>query len=99
MDGDDSDLETSNQGDEDPMSVDLPAHTVEDLLSAPEPAPSSPSPCYRLFRIPYSRLYLRHFMVAKVILELQFPRFYLILSFARREQRSLWVYIARWKII
>ena len=44
VDGDDSDLDTSDQGDEDPMSVDLPAHTVEDLLSAPEPVPISPSP-------------------------------------------------------
>ena len=43
VDGDDSDLDTSDQGDEDPMSVDLPAHTVEDLLSAPEPVPISPS--------------------------------------------------------
>ena len=44
VDSDDSDLDTSDQGDEDPMSVDLPAHTVEDLLSAPEPVPISPSP-------------------------------------------------------
>ena len=44
VDGDDSDLDTSDQGDEDPMSVDLPAHTVEDLLSAPEPVPIPPSP-------------------------------------------------------
>ena len=44
VDGDDSDLDTSDQGDKDPMSVDLAAHTVEDLLSAPKPVPISPSP-------------------------------------------------------
>ena len=44
MDGDDSDLDLTDQGDEDPMPVDLPAHTVEDLLRAPEPVPNSSSP-------------------------------------------------------
>ena len=43
VDGDDSDLDASDQGVEDPMSVDLPAHTVEDSLSAQEPVMISPS--------------------------------------------------------
>ena len=47
MDGDDSDLDLTDQGDEDPMPVDLPAHTVEDLLRAPEPVPNSSSPFTR----------------------------------------------------
>ena len=44
VDGDDSELDLSDQVDEDPTPVDLPAHTVEDLLSVPEPVPNSSSP-------------------------------------------------------
>ena len=43
VDRGDSDLDLSDQGDEDPMPVDLPAHAVEDLLSAPDPVQSSSS--------------------------------------------------------
>ena len=43
VDGDDSDSAISDQGDEDPTPVE-PVHTVEDLLTAPEPVQISPSP-------------------------------------------------------
>ena len=52
---------------------------------------------FGVFRTPSSRRYLRHFMVAKVSLELRPPKFYLAPSFAHREQRPLWVYTVRWK--
>ena len=55
VDGDDSDSAISDQGDEDPTPVE-PVHTVEDLLTAPEPVPISialyeqPTPGYTEYR-------------------------------------------------
>ena len=43
VDGDNSDSAVSDQDDEDPTLVE-PVHTVEDLLTAPEPVPISPLP-------------------------------------------------------
>ena len=36
----------SDQGDDDPVSMDHPAHSVEDLFSATEPVSIPPSPFY-----------------------------------------------------